>query len=131
MAAFRHTIIAIAAMLAAVIFAAPNASAQLAKASAAATTSGLKQYTDPKYGFSFWYPAALQITVTAAKDDTSFPGGTTVETVQVGPAGGVAVHVVNSPHSALTDEPNGHATPIAQTRFFVRRGDADMDDASS
>ena len=78
----------------------------------------MKQYTDTKYGFSFWYPGALQITATSANDDASFPGGMMVETVQVGPAGGAAMHVVNAPDSAVTDEPNGHASPIAQTRFF-------------
>ena len=79
----------------------------------------MKQYTDTnKYGFSFWYPGALQITASSANDDASFPGGMMVETVQVGPAGGAAMHVVNAPDSAVTDEPNGHASPIAQTRFF-------------
>jgi hypothetical protein len=78
----------------------------------------MKQYTDTKYGFSFWYPGALQITASSANDDASFPGGTTVKTVQVGPAGGVAIRIVNAPDGAITDEPNGHASPIAQTRFF-------------
>jgi hypothetical protein len=85
----------------------------------AGKTSGMKQYVDAKYGFSFWCPAGLPIAVTAGHDDKSFPGGTAVETVQVGPAGGVAVHVVNSPQSTITDEPNGHAAPIAQTRLFL------------
>src|SRR5580658_44407 len=120
---FRRIAIAVvcAAVSAAVLSGAHTASAQPATPSAtpgAGATSGMKQYTDTKYGFSFWYPGALQITVTAANDTASFPGGTMVETVQVGPAGGVAVHVVNSPNSAITDEPNGHAAPIAQTRFF-------------
>jgi hypothetical protein len=41
-----------------------------------------------------------------------------VETLQVGPEGGVAIHVVDSPKSTITDEANGHAAPIAQTRYF-------------
>jgi hypothetical protein len=82
----------------------------------------MKKYADSKYGFSFWYPATLQITVTAGNDANSFPGGVAVETVQVGPAGGVAIHVVNSPQSTITDEPNGHASPIAQTRLFLDAG---------
>jgi hypothetical protein len=88
-------------------------------AASAAQTSGMKQYIDKKYGFSFWYPATLQIKVTATNDGKSFPGGTVVETAQVGPAGGIAVHVVNSPQGAITDEPNGHAAPIPQTELFM------------
>jgi hypothetical protein len=41
-----------------------------------------------------------------------------VETLQVGPEGGVAIHVVDSPKSTIADEANGHAAPIAQTRYF-------------
>ena len=82
-------------------------------------TSGMKQYVDKKYAFSFWYPALLQIRVTAGNDDKSFPGGTAVETVQIGPAGGAVVHVVNSPQGAITDEPDGHAAPIPQTELFM------------
>jgi hypothetical protein len=57
--------------------------------------------------------------VTAGNDATSFPGGAAVESLQVGPAGGVALHVVNSSQSTITDEPNGHASPIPQTRLFL------------
>jgi hypothetical protein len=88
-------------------------------AASAAQTSGMKHYIDKKYGFSFWYPASLQIKVTASNDGKSFPGGTAVEIVQVGPAGGTAVHVVNSPQGAITDEPDGHAAPIPQTELFM------------
>ena len=82
-------------------------------------TYGLKQFVDKKYGFSFWYPASLKLTVTASSDDKSFPGGVLVETVQVGEPGGVAVRVVNSAQGAITDEPNGHAAPIPQTELFM------------
>ncbi len=78
----------------------------------------MSRYVDAKYHFSFWYPAALRITVTAANDDASFPGGVVVETLQVRPAGGISLYVVNSPQSTITDEPNGHAAPIPQTKYF-------------
>jgi hypothetical protein len=78
----------------------------------------MSRYVDAKYGFSFWYPRALRITVTAADDAASFPGGVVVETLQVRPAGGISLHVVNSPQSTITDEPNGHAAPIPQTKYF-------------
>ena len=78
----------------------------------------MSRYVDAKYRFSFWYPAALHITVTATNDDAGFPGGVAVETLQVRPAGGISVYVVNSPQSTITDEPNGHAAPIAQTKYF-------------
>ena len=78
----------------------------------------MSRYVDAKYGFSFWYPAALRITVAAANDDARFPGGVVVETLQVRPAGGISLYVVNSPQSTITDEPNGHAAPIPQTKYF-------------
>jgi hypothetical protein len=78
----------------------------------------MSRYVDAKYRFSFWHPSALRITVAAANDDARFPGGVTVETVQVGSPGGIALYVVNSPQSTITDEPNGHAAPIPQTRYF-------------
>jgi hypothetical protein len=77
----------------------------------------MRHYVDAKYHFSFWYPAALPITVAAANDDARFPGGVTVETVQVA-AGDISLYVVNSPQSTITDEPNGHAAPIPQTKYF-------------
>jgi hypothetical protein len=78
----------------------------------------MSRYVDAKYRFSFWYLSALRVTVTAANDDARFPGGVTVETVQVGSPGGVSLYVVNSPQSTITDEPNGHAAPIPQTKYF-------------
>ncbi len=78
----------------------------------------MSRYVDAKYRFAFWYPSALRITVAAANDDASFPGGVVVETLQVGPAGGISLYVVNSPQSTIADEPNGHAAPIPQTKYF-------------
>ena len=77
----------------------------------------MSRYVDAKYRFSFWYPAALPITVAAANDDRSFPGGVVVETVQIS-GGDISLYVVNSPQSTITDEPNGHAAPIPQTKYF-------------
>src|SRR5580692_8910490 len=77
----------------------------------------MHQYVDEKYRFSFWYPAAFPITVATANDDKSFPGGVVVETLQVA-TDGVSLYVVNSPQSTITDEPNGHAAPILQTKYF-------------
>jgi hypothetical protein len=78
----------------------------------------MSRYLDAKYRFSFWYPSALRITVTAADDAASFPGGIVVETLQVGSAGDISLYVVNSQQSTITDEPNGHAAPIPQTKYF-------------
>jgi hypothetical protein len=78
----------------------------------------MSRYVDAKYRFSFWYPSGLRITVTAANDAASFPGGVAVETFQVRPAGDISLYVVNSPQSTIADEPNGHAAPIPQTKYF-------------
>jgi hypothetical protein len=77
----------------------------------------MSRYVDAKYRFTFWYPSALPITVAAANDDKSFPGGVVVETVQIS-GGDISLYVVNSPQSTITDEPNGHAAPIPQTKYF-------------
>ncbi len=83
-----------------------------------ANTYGMVQYTDPDFGFTFWYPSSWQILPTTTKDTTSFPGGTLVKTLQVGPPGGVMIYIVNSTAHTITDEQNGHASPIAQTKYF-------------
>ena len=38
--------------------------------------------------------------------------------MQVGSPGDISLYVVNSPQSTITDEPNGHAAPIPQTKYF-------------
>lgn len=83
----------------------------------ATNTYGMSEYNDP-HGFTFWYPNALQITSTIINDNTSFPGGIAVESLQIGEAGGTTIFVVNSGAGTITDEPTGHASPIAQTEYF-------------
>ena len=82
-------------------------------------TYGMKQFVDKNYDFSFWYPGSLKVTSTTSNDTASFPGGTLVESLQVGDPGGVVLHVVNSPQGTITDEPKGHAAPIPQTELFM------------
>ena len=52
------------------------------------------------------------------RDNTSFPGGINVKTLQVGEPGSISISVVISPKRTITDEPNGHASPIGQTKYF-------------
>jgi hypothetical protein len=85
---------------------------------AADQTYGMRQYVDAKYHFSFWYPRALQITATTGQSRRSFPGGTNVKTLAVGEPGGISISFVVSRQQTITDEPNGHAAPIAQTKYF-------------
>lgn len=80
-------------------------------------TYGMAEYTDPN-GFSFWYPGSLAVTATTTDDSASFPGGTEVERLDVGTEGSTYIAVVSSPASTITDEPNGHASPINQTKYF-------------
>jgi hypothetical protein len=108
----------VATVIVAIAVAAPAVVARAADLPLPPTVSHrMRQYVDVNYHFSFWYPAALPITVAAANDDARFPGGVTVETVQVA-AGDISLYVVNSPQSTITDEPNGHAAPIPQTKYF-------------
>jgi hypothetical protein len=109
----------VACFVAAIAAAGPEALVRAADVELAPTVHHpMSRYVDAKYRFSFWHLSALRITVTAANDDARFPGGVTVETVQVGSPGGVSLYVVNSPQSTITDEPNGHAAPIPQTKYF-------------
>ncbi|MDR3571508.1 MAG: hypothetical protein P4L81_04920 [Candidatus Pacebacteria bacterium] len=83
-----------------------------------AQTYGMTHYTDTANGFSFWYPSSIAITATTTNDTKAFPGGTEIAKLQVGEQGGTYIAVVYSPASTITDEPNGHASPIAQTKYF-------------
>lgn len=83
-----------------------------------ANTYGMVQYTDSDFNFTFWYPNSWQILPTTTKDTTSFPGGTLVKTLQIGSPGGVMIYIVNSSAQTITDEQDGHASPIAQTKYF-------------
>jgi hypothetical protein len=106
-------------LLAGVVVIATALPIRIATSSAAADeTFGMRQYVDAKYHFSFWYPRALQITAVTGRDMRSFPGGTNVKTLAVGEPGGISVSVVVSPQQTITDEPNGHAAPMAQTKYF-------------
>lgn len=82
------------------------------------TVAGMSEYSDLTYGFTFWYPSALQVVPSTTDDSASFPGGTEVEKLQVGPEGAITIAVVNSPASTITDEPFNHASPIPQTKYF-------------
>jgi hypothetical protein len=108
----------VATVVVAIASAAPAVVARAADLPLPPTVSHrMRQYVDEKYHFSFWYPAVLPITAAAANDDKSFPGGVVVETLQVS-TDGISLYVVNSPQSTITDEPNGHAAPIPQTKYF-------------
>jgi hypothetical protein len=119
MTAFARIVFALAAAGAVVCTERVALAQSAATPPAAGKTSGTSRYNDLTYGFSFWYPGALDVSVSTGNDVTSFPGGVAVETLQIGPAGGVAIHVVNSPQGTITDEPDGHAAPIAQTELFM------------
>jgi len=97
---------------------APPGSATGVTSPAPVETYGMSEYSDPEYGFSFWYPGNLQITASKTLDEVSFPGGVAVKKLDVGPAGGTSLVVVNSPTGSITDEPANHASPIGQTKYF-------------
>ena len=114
---FTAATLALAAILAVDAFAPCVAAA--AEGAESGDTYGMRLYTNTRHGFSFWYPKGEPIGAASGGHDTeSFPGGDMVETVQIGEEGGVVVHVVNSAKRTITDEPNGHAAPIPQTRYF-------------
>ena len=112
----------VATLIVAIAAAAPMVPARAADLPLPPTVSHrMRQYVDANYHFSFWYPAALPITAAASSDDKSFPSGVVVETLQIS-GGDISLYVVNSPQSTITDEPNGHAAPIPQTKYFYDAG---------
>jgi hypothetical protein len=119
MAASRRLVLTAAAAIAVAAFTVRQTPAPAAEISLAPDVSrGVDRYVDRAYKFSFWYPRGAAIKVVPGHDDKNFPGGVLVETVEVGDAGAVSLHVVRSPASTITDEPDGHASPIAQSRYF-------------
>lgn len=123
-------VLAIVALSLAYVYISPTMRPQDAKTAPAVTTAtnaktaspdahGMKQYADAQYGFTFWYPEKLKVAVDAKQDTKNFPGGTVVETLTIGEMGGTQVFVVQSPKGAITDEMNGHASPIAQTKYSL------------
>jgi hypothetical protein len=107
--------VAVALVSAMAVFVACDTAAPAAEISLAPGIShGVSRYVDRNYQFSFWYPRGTTIKVQPSHDAESFPGGILVETLQVGD---VSIHVVRSPGSAITDEPNSHASPIAQKQY--------------
>jgi hypothetical protein len=110
--------VAMAIVSAMAVFVARGTPAPAAEISLAPGIShGIDRYVDRNYRFSFWYPRGYTIKVLPSDDTESFPGGVLLETLQVGHVGEVSVHVVRSPKSTITDEPDGHASPIAQNQY--------------
>jgi hypothetical protein len=108
--------VAVAIVSAMAVFVACGTPAPAAEiALAPGISHGVNRYVDRNYQFSFWYPRGYTIAVKPSQDAESFPGGVLVETVQVGD---VSIRVVRSLRSTITDEPNGHGSPIAQTNYF-------------
>jgi hypothetical protein len=83
---------------------------------APASTAG--KYIDAAFGFSFTYDPSLTVTELAASSTTDFPGATEVKMIQVGAAGDATVIELTSANQTITDEPDNHASPIAQTKLF-------------
>lgn len=81
-------------------------------------THGMVLYSDPSLGFTFWYPGDWDLATTSSHDTKQFPGAVLLKTIRLGPQGGVVAYVVSSAHSTITDEPDGHAAPINQTKYF-------------
>jgi hypothetical protein len=82
-------------------------------------THGLALFSDPEFGFTFWYPANLIVHVTDIQDDTAaYPGAVLKRGMSVGTEGGITIFEAESPNSTITDQPNGHAGPISQAKYF-------------
>jgi hypothetical protein len=80
--------------------------------------AGFKSYVDPVFGLYFEYPTAKTIKETTLSDANEFPGATAVKLIQIGTGGEIQVYEVSSPSMTITDEPNNHASPIGQTKYF-------------
>lgn len=76
-------------------------------------------YVDTTFGTIFTYPKGESIKVTPMNDTKEFPGAKIVKSIEIGESGGVIVYEVLAGYDdSITDEPDGHASPIAQTKYF-------------
>jgi len=78
--------------------------------------SGLKQYTDHDFGFSFWYPGNWEVREKLWTDKNKFPESNVMKYLEVGAAGNIYVFEVSSPKGMITDNPR--AVPFPPINYF-------------
>ena len=82
--------------------------------------SGMQEYTDAHFGFSFWYPNGWQVTtVTNPPFGAQIQNGTIVRKLSVGNASdtwAIVIEEVNSPTRTITD--TGGAGPFGPVTYY-------------
>jgi len=87
--------------------------------------TGMQQYTDSNFGFSFWYPSGWVIQQPSSQQYISISGGTVIKTIVVGsasnPSNSIAVQEFTSSGMSITDNssagPAGNGS-LSLTYFF-------------
>ena len=87
-----------------------------------ASVPGMSQYTDPEFGFSFWYPSEWLVSVTSAPDNrytdsTYATEAKVLKTISIKdptkPWLGVSINEVYSPSMSIYGDPLGDPSPVS------------------
>jgi hypothetical protein len=81
--------------------------------------SGMRQYIDPGFGFSFWYPSKWQVTSVSVQNQNKYPGGTITKQLNV--TNGqklITVEEFISPTFSITDSTGVGACPVCYTTNY-------------
>ena len=75
--------------------------------------SGMQQYTDSNFGFSFWYPSSWQVTQARVQNQNKYPGGTISNQLNVSNGKNlVTIEEFSSPAFSITDSTGVGACPV-------------------
>jgi hypothetical protein len=87
--------------------------------------SGMQEYTDTNFGFSFWYPNTWAVQPNANAVHTVLSGGSIIESIAVGPNtdpnGGVTIQEFNSSAKSIFDNSNcgpADGCPVSLEYYF-------------
>ena len=91
-----------------------------APSSGASASPAMLQYTDPEFGFSFWYPSGWQVTQAFVANAAKYPGGTVLKQLNVtNGLDTITVEEYVSPGDTITDSTGVGACPVCvTTRYY-------------
>jgi hypothetical protein len=93
--------------------------AATSSSTAAMQVPGMLEYSDPSFGFSFWYPDGWQVISTPVQEPNKYPGGTIVKELDVeNGMRQITLEEFTSPSSSITDSTGVGACPVCSTTNY-------------
>lgn len=90
-----------------------------ATASSSLKFSEISQYTDPSFGFSFWYPNGWMVSEVSVKDRNKYEGGTIGKQLDVSNGRSlITIEEYSSPTHSITDSTGVGACPVCVTTHY-------------